>query len=291
MISFDKKIAYLDYIECGTRKKSAGFVKMEVRNGECRIQVKVQGLYQTDTMRCDLMLLGKTGTHLLDTFVLQSGTGTYLAIFPADNIGGSGWSYEEIRGVRILLSTSRYLHTEWKMPESREREEAVEKHTEHEAHSMVEKPADKDIEDEDIEDKENRGLEESESGLQQEKVKEIHVQGICDDKWAQLEQTYPKIHPFGNETEYLSIEPKDFIILTGHYQHLANNSFLLHGFYNYRHLILGRKHNQVYYIGVPGAFYEREKMVALMFGFESFESAVEPPEQGGFGYYMKRVEI
>ena len=46
-----------------------------------------------------------------------------------------------------------------------------------------------------------------------------------------------------------------------------------------------------YYIGVPGNFYEREKQVAGMFGFESFEGKVEPAQNGDFGYYMIPVEI
>ena len=73
---------------------------------------------------------------------------------------------------------------------------------------------------------------------------------------------------------------------------MANNSFLLHGYYNYKHLILSRlekRGNATYYIGVPGNFYEREKQVALLFGFESFECAEEPARAGDYGYYMMRV--
>lgn len=117
---------------------------------------------------------------------------------------------------------------------------------------------------------------------------------ISDDKWQQLERVFPLIHPFGDEREYLSIAPKDFIVLTREYQALANNSFLLHGFYNYHHIILGKiplKGKDRFFLGVPGVFYEREKAVAVMFGFESFECAKEPADTGTFGYYMKRVEI
>lgn len=88
---------------------------------------------------------------------------------------------------------------------------------------------------------------------------------------------------------YVKLEPKDFIILSSKYQHLVNNSFLLHGFYNYRHIILGKEGD--YYLGVPGVFYEREKMVALMFGFEAFECGSREPESGEFGYYLRKVEL
>ncbi len=116
-----------------------------------------------------------------------------------------------------------------------------------------------------------------------------------EDKWEQLKHMYPQIHPFGDERMFLSITPGDFVILGKEYQRLVNNSFLLHGYYNYRHLILGRypeeEGEEGFYLGVPGVCYEREKMAAEMFGFEAFEGKREPAAEGDFGYYMKRVRI
>lgn len=111
---------------------------------------------------------------------------------------------------------------------------------------------------------------------------------LKEDKWEQILDSYEKIHPYGDERVYVKLEPKDFIILQSKYQHLVNNSFLLHGFYNYRYVILGKE--QDYYLGVPGVFYEREKMVALMFGFEAFECP-GTARAGEFGYYLRKVEL
>lgn len=116
------------------------------------------------------------------------------------------------------------------------------------------------------------------------------IEGLKEDKWEQILDTYDNIHPYGDERVYVQLEPKDFIILSGKYQHLVNNSFLLHGFYNYRHVILG-KEGETYYLGVPGVFYEREKMVALMFGFEAFECESGESKAGEFGYYLRKVEL
>ncbi len=115
------------------------------------------------------------------------------------------------------------------------------------------------------------------------------MEGLKEDKWEQILDIYDKIHPYGDERVYVKLTPKDFIILSSKYQHLVNNSFLLHGFYNYRHVILGKEGE--YYLGVPGVYYEREKMVALMFGFEAFECASGKPETGEFGYYLRKVEL
>lgn len=110
-----------------------------------------------------------------------------------------------------------------------------------------------------------------------------------EDKWEQILDMYEKIHPYGDERVCIKIEPKDFVILQGKYQHLVNNSFLLHGFYNYRYVILGKEED--YYLGVPGVFYEREKMVAQMFGFEAFECPSGTVRAGEFGYYLRKVEL
>lgn len=117
----------------------------------------------------------------------------------------------------------------------------------------------------------------------------ISVYPLKEDKWEQILDTYEKIHPYGDERVYVKLEPKDFVILQSKYQHLVNNSFLLHGFYNYRYVILGKE--QDYYLGVPGVFYEREKMVALMFGFEAFECTGGNAKAGEFGYYLRKVEL
>ena len=115
-----------------------------------------------------------------------------------------------------------------------------------------------------------------------------------DTKWEQLCALYPHVHPFHDEREYLSIGPEDFIVLRERCYQMTHNSFLLHGYYNYRHLLLlqqERSREMCYYLGVPGNFYEREKQVARMFGFESFECEREPAREGDFGYYLIRVEL
>ncbi len=117
---------------------------------------------------------------------------------------------------------------------------------------------------------------------------------MSEDKWQQLLKIYPHIHPFQDEREYLSLRPEDFVILQSNAYRLVQNSFLLHGYFNYDHLILAqvsRKSGNQYYIGVPGNFYEKEKQVAIMYGFSSFECRREPAEEGDFGYYMIKVEL
>ena len=125
----------------------------------------------------------------------------------------------------------------------------------------------------------------------QEDVRQIlHDIRMVPDKWHQLLKNYKQINPYADDRLYISLEPKDFVILASEYQHLAHNSFLLHGYYNYRHIILG-KENEDYYLGVPGVYYEREKSVAAMFGFEVFTCEGGKASNGAVGYYLRKVMI
>lgn len=130
---------------------------------------------------------------------------------------------------------------------------------------------------------------ERQAAIVTEELQRQEAYSLKEDKWEQILESYEKIHPYGDERVYVKLEPKDFIILQAKYQHLVNNSFLLHGFYNYRYVILGKE--QDYYLGVPGVFYEREKMVAVMFGFEAFECPGGTAKAGEFGYYLRKVEL
>ena len=123
---------------------------------------------------------------------------------------------------------------------------------------------------------------------------------LLDNKWAQLCSIYEKVHPIDGNIEFIKIRPEDFIILRQEYQGLVRNSFLLHGYYNYHYILLG-KYPDKYYIGVPGIMHEQERMAAAMFGFIGFERALRsereneeqmiPGSYGDFGYYMMEVAI
>ena len=84
---------------------------------------------------------------------------------------------------------------------------------------------------------------------------------------------YPRIYPFeDNEvTRCVKIEPKDIGMLPAELWILSNNSFLLHGYYCYHHLIFAElvdSYGCRYFIGVPGIYHNRERFMARMFGFE-----------------------
>ena len=116
--------------------------------------------------------------------------------------------------------------------------------------------------------------------------------------WAELRKSYPKIQAFDYEDgcEILTIRPQDIGRLPRESWGYGNNSFLLHGYYSFRYIILfrlgGGKGKPRYLIGVPGHYYSNEKYMASMFGFPNFVlSKKQPPNDGRFGYWYADIRI
>lgn len=100
------------------------------------------------------------------------------------------------------------------------------------------------------------------------------------------------------ENQVLYIQDLTQLLSMGEKQReLYYNSFLLHGYYQYRHVVAGDG-----FIGVPGNFSQREAIAAKMMGFPLFieaenlqhceigeESRAEKPQMGAYGYFLCKV--
>lgn len=118
------------------------------------------------------------------------------------------------------------------------------------------------------------------------------------DLWERFQRKYTRVLAFECDSgcEILSIKPQDIGLLPREIWVYGNNSFLLHGYYNYRHLILARLSDSGgkirYLLGVPGHYFSNEKYMASMFGFPHFVLAKkQPDEDGRFGYWYTDIRL
>lgn len=108
---------------------------------------------------------------------------------------------------------------------------------------------------------------------------------------------YPRIYPFEDNEILLcaKIEPKDIGLLPKELWALSNNSFLVHGYYCYHHLIFAKMKDRYgcrYILGIPGIYHNREKFMAKMFGFDGFKPIRKRElRQGDFGYWYTTVSF
>ena len=92
------------------------------------------------------------------------------------------------------------------------------------------------------------------------------------------------------EAEFRTAEPADLLVYGSWGRRLVNNSFLLHGYYNYGHLLFGME-DGMEFLGVPGEFCLQEKMMAALFGFPEFRTIdTFERETGNTGYWLRRLD-
>ncbi len=291
LFMYDKKIAYVHYIKNDGLMGNAGHVKVMLRGNGMSIEVYIRdmqilpnGYYRIKSIDENL---------LEDKIHIEKGQAVYKKRINVDKCEKG----QVPAGIKIEINENEYLEAVWQAEEKQSVEirEEVQIAETRAAEKRVEAP--REVEPK-VEVKKEWTAEKEEtlakSGNAWSQLTFSVPTEVYEEKWKELCKKYEIVHPFGNQDEYISIAPKDFIIFPEKYQNLVNNSFLLHGYYNYQHIILGRKEDggkNIYYIGVPGVYYEREKMVAIMFGFEGFECGDKRANNGGFGYYMRRVEL
>lgn len=261
----NSKIYYIDCYKGKNKEGNIGFAKLE----DEKIFVMLRGIFARSGMDCKVHLLDRKGQQIeVMTVPVRNGYGQANCLWPDE------MNREECYGIYIPLYGGRCGKSQIKQPSDVDISIAV----------VPQKPQEEFVE---------------EKTPISTFAEELPV--IGQDKWSQLCMTYPQIHLF-EDVDTVVIKPKDLVVLTQEYHELATNSFVLHAYYNYRQLLLLRYHDKegaVYYLGVPGIYYDREKRIAHLFGFEGFENGESRLVNGDnrraytgcFGYYMKQVGI
>ncbi len=279
---YDRKIIYLHRYEREMDKGNVGYIKVENRDGTCTFNVMLMNLPPSYEANTNLVIM--PNGHTLCKVNIKEGKGQGMAICEEGQLSYAGVPYEEIRKFEIAISEDTNIKGEV-IPLKKAREEVAPILRENAQEKMI------------VE--ENSSVQEESLPIQEESRKDVEAAWLPDnatiykDKWEQLSSGRKKVNLMGKESDYIEITPKDMIALSNPYHSLVNNAFLLHGYYNYNHLILGpaKGHKSTFFIGVPGNFYKQEVNAARMFGFEYFENGRDKVEIGDFGYYMKKVRL
>lgn len=257
MTDFKKWISYLYAYSGEVRGNNVGFARVEVRDGRCRLYVGVKGVYGCDVrgLEVGVYIRRQGAPHRIPigTMRLREGCGEYENVTDAADMFGKKFSWEDWCGL-WLISPDRdtiYLASwEKKGLDAREFLGASDTQV-----SMCEKPSPEE-----------------------------------PSLWDSLCRYYPKIWPQWQQrgVEMLQIRPADLRYLPRRVWFYGNNSFLLHGYYQYKHLMLGRLTDEEngYLLGVPGRRDPRESYSAGMFGFHHFL-----PVQEQEGYWYTKIRL
>lgn len=118
----------------------------------------------------------------------------------------------------------------------------------------------------------------------------MHVQG----QTAAAQKDYG-FCPFSDDdiTDCRKITPQEFRYFSRRDRGLLNNYFLRRGYYQHRHLLLGKKKmGNRCVLGVPGIYGRQECMEAAMYGFPNFKEVQQNAGQPNqhFGYWYRLID-
>ena len=138
---------------------------------------------------------------------------------------------------------------------------------------------------------------ECKKGLAQDEEPECKKETLQDEESesGKLEDDLEKEACLGGKVR--KIQRKDMVCLPRCEWRHANNSFLIHGYYNYHHLILTVRDERLK-LGVPGVYHPQEEKAAESFGFPEFIPAEEldlkltdeeKNDREKFGYWCRDI--
>lgn len=291
-------VTYLYYYEHSTKLHIAGFAKVEVRDGQCRLEIhlKAAGIAGRNV---PIYLFAREGDIIqaieIGQMKLGSVSGDYKAILKDSTIGHSSYSMSDMKGMLLILDEKKMFASQWDDEELiREQIRPYEpkliaaeepEQTEPVTAELPEAPI---VEAEEV--TEEPPLHAEELPMMKIITPDFMVKKTLWDDWDEMKRKMTVIHPFeGKQIICVHMELRDLRELPRKYWYLSNNSFLLRGFFQYKYLLMGemnREDERSLFVGVPGVYQKQEKVVASIFGFSEFVSEKrEDTEDGRFGYW------
>lgn len=293
MAGMKRFITYIYAYENTKKAGNTGFARIELRGEECRLEIHLRGVYAAQT-HCKIYLFRKQGSGIEGSLIgemdVRNGAGDFNVIMKTAHIPTSLLSFFEMEGIFLCsedgrIFMSRWTEGEplavdmehfivWKAEQTEEKIYAEEKQQENKIQTaQFDRESDNELRATEL------------------PARNFFPQYQWKDIWEQFLKSHPASMPFSEKNiTCIKIELKDIRELPRKYWYLGNNSFLLHGFFNYRYLVLGKieeDNEDKWFLGVPGIYQNQERVMAIIFGFPEFM-----PEQveNRFGCWYRFIE-
>ena len=323
-------VTYIYEYDGGARGRNVGFVRTDIRNDGCRMDLHIRGLNCSKAKATIYFVIANApviGIPVAEMIISQ-GVGQAKLMCPQGNIGSSGYHTDQIDAIviryhsgQILVSSfvpepdEEVLHGNFRMWDELEPDTPVASEntppptpdentptpptqpnpvTDVQRNPSV--PTPRSIE--------NTSPVEILPDTPPNHTTAVKIKVPAPDITSDTENLHRE-DPVQKETMPEETITRKRIEITGIRDlpranwYLCNNSFLVHGFFNYHYLLLktvetGDKKRL--FLGVPGIYEQPERMMALIFGFSEFEpetsekngckTSSSGDRTGTFGYWM-----
>ena len=273
MSDYRRFVSYMYLYENNIKSMNAGFLKVESRHGKCRLNLSLKNVY-SGTGRCKAYLFMRSGEELKGIYMgdvqIKNHGSDWMFQTDSGNIAGSGYALDQMSGMIIQTEGDKFYGTLWDQGDL-------------DIQRFVTQWSDNVIVVEEI----SQELTKEET---QVPVEDMDMRG---KHFCKMLDQCPGMYPFDDDAieACVRLEPQDIGMMPLDCWSYGSNSFLLHGYYSYRHLILARMKMDDdakggYILGVPGTQHSRDAFMANMFGFREFKPIRSGElSPGNFGYW------
>lgn len=336
MAGMKRFVTYIYSYEDGIKGNNVGFAKIEIRGEECRIEIHLRGVY-IGTADCSVYLFHREQGELegipLGKMKLARGMGDFGIRVRAGKVADSPYGISQLEGIFLLgedgsifmsrwtegepFAVAREYFREWNaqsaQPETAKEQEDVQQkpvesavtagETQEETQEEKPEPPVVDIPAQECGEEARTPIVATEVAAMKVPARNVFPDYHWPEIWERMQQKHETVQPFVNkEVSCIQIELKELRELPQRYWYLGNNSFLLHGYFNYQYLVLGREGtgaNARWFLGIPGIYQRQERVMAAIFGFPEFlavaagageEVDINAEPVNRFGCWLRYIE-
>ena len=290
-------VTYLYEYDRTIRGRNVGFIRNDIRNDCCRMEIHIRGLERIKE-KAPIFIIVRDSECIgipAGEVVISQGVGNACLELRGNRIGKTDYSVNNIQAVIVRYNGGKMLMGCYVQHPAGDLLSGT--FTKWEAQATPASPTpDPDA---------ARGVDSNSGDLYPNSRSDLGTENDSADLYPKnpnnlgTENNSSDLYPYANNSQgteakaeeicptseeaaqspiYKRIAITDIRSLPSRNWHLCNNSFLVHGFFCYHYLILktiNAPDGAKMYLGVPGIYASQERMMALLFGFNDFEIATD----------------
>ena len=290
-------VTYLYEYDRTIRGRNIGFIRNDIRNDCCRMEIHIRGLERIKE-KAPIFIIVRDSECIgipAGEVVISQGVGNACLELRGNRIGKTDYSVNNIQAVIVRYNGGKMLMGCYVQHPAGDLLSGT--FTKWEAQATPASPTPDpdaargvDINSSDLypNSQNDLGIESNSGDLYPKQSNNLGMESNSGDLYphdnnlrgteAKAEEICPTSEEAAQSPIYKRIAITDIRSLPSRNWHLCNNSFLVHGFFCYHYLILktiNAPDGAKMYLGVPGIYASQERMMALLFGFNDFEIATD----------------
>ncbi len=290
-------VTYLYEYERTIRGRNVGFIRNDIRNDCCRMEIHIRGLERIKE-KAPIFIIVRDSECIgipAGEVVISQGVGNACLELRGNRIGKTDYSVNNIQAVIVRYNGGKMLMGCYVQHPAGDLLSGT--FTKWEAQATPASPTpdpgaargvDSNTADLYPNSQNDLGTENNFGDLYPNSRSDLGIENDSADLYpyannsqgteAKAEEICPTSEEAAQSPIYKRIAITDIRSLPSRNWHLCNNSFLVHGFFCYHYLILktiNAPDGAKMHLGVPGIYASQERMMALLFGFNDFEIATD----------------